>query len=86
MASIIEMAARNELLRRDGRHPAREFLERLEKTLVPPPPEEPRAPAGGLARPSRRTWSTLAPNAGSTESSAWVPAVGARRTQGKGDE
>lgn len=46
MGSILEMAARNELLRRAGRHPAREFLQRLEaqrtgKGLPPlPTPDE----------------------------------------------
>ena len=34
MSSIIEMAARNELLRRDGRHTAREFLQKLEDHLI----------------------------------------------------
>jgi HPr kinase/phosphorylase len=79
MASIIEMAARNELLRREGRHSAREFLERLEGQLVPRPED---AGEGDLSsapvpdtRPSRRTWSMLAPNSSGTESSAWIPAA-----------
>jgi HPr kinase/phosphorylase len=81
MASIIEMAARNELLRREGRHSAREFLARLEGQLVPkvetddPGPDEQSSPGGPETRPSRRTWSMLAPNASGTESSAWIPAV-----------
>lgn len=33
MSSIIEIAARNELLRQAGHHPAREFVERLEQGL-----------------------------------------------------
>jgi HPr kinase/phosphorylase len=37
MGSIIEMAARNELLRRDGRHTAHEFLNRIEGRLVTRP-------------------------------------------------
>ena len=34
MGSILEIAARNELLRRAGSHPAKEFLDRLEGRLV----------------------------------------------------
>jgi HPr kinase/phosphorylase len=89
MASIIEMAARNELLRRDGRHPAREFLERLESRLVPRPErdveeeESDSTGAAGGARPARRTWSMIAPNAGSTESSAWIPAARSPQKDGR---
>jgi HPr kinase/phosphorylase len=79
MSSIIEMAARNELLRRDGRHTAREFLQKLEGHLLDqtaldqdrldsPAPGE----AESLQKPS---WSTLMPQAIRTESSAWIPAV-----------
>ncbi len=83
MGSIIEMAARNELLRRDGRHTANEFLERLEGQLVPrpaierdpetlgAPPVQP--PPASEDRAHAPTWSTLMPQAGGTESSAWVP-------------
>ncbi|HSC89340.1 MAG TPA: HPr(Ser) kinase/phosphatase [Polyangiaceae bacterium] len=40
MSSIIEIAARAELLRRAGHHPAREFLDRIEKeSLAPIAPE-----------------------------------------------
>jgi hypothetical protein len=80
MGSIIEMAARNELLRRDGRHTAHEFLEKLESSLVqratdgetgPPPP-----PSPGLQPPiPSPSWSTLIPQARATESSAWIPAA-----------
>jgi HPr kinase/phosphorylase len=89
MASIIEMAARNELLRRDGRHSAREFLERLEGRLVPrTEPDESHESdsehAAAEGRPARRTWSMLAPNAGSTESSAWIPAVRPPEKGGQG--
>ncbi len=50
MSSIIEIAARAELLRRAGHHPAKEFLDRIEKeTLGPVAPEsQSRIP---LARP-----------------------------------
>jgi HPr kinase/phosphorylase len=82
MGSIIEMAARNELLRRDGRHTASEFLERIESNLVTRPaierePESLAAPA--VAAPSEpgkgASWSTLMPSASGTESSAWIPAI-----------
>jgi HPr kinase/phosphorylase len=82
MGSIVEIAARNELLRRDGKHTAVEFLTRIEGTLIPPSPdslqaESSSAPAGGVAERhgTTPTWSLLAPNAKSTESSAWIPAV-----------
>jgi hypothetical protein len=83
MGSIIEMAARNELLRRDGRLTAHEFLERIESHL------ENRVGAGGepqsreaesdsrpaKAPPPSPSWSTLIPQAKGTESSAWIPAM-----------
>jgi HPr kinase/phosphorylase len=87
MGSIIEIAARNELLRRDGRHSAQEFLERIEGHLRPRPaldeePESSAVPATvGEGRGARPTWSMLAPNASGTESSAWIPA--ARNPKGK---
>ena len=77
------MAARNELLRRDGRHTASEFLERIESNLVTRPaierePESLAAPT--VAAPSEpggkgASWSTLMPSASGTESSAWIPAI-----------
>ena len=51
MSSIIEIAARNELLRQAGHHPAREFVERIEKGLLrPEEPEERmhRTPSGSF--------------------------------------
>jgi HPr kinase/phosphorylase len=82
MSSIIEMAARNELLRRDGRHTAREFLQRLEGQLVEPesmPGSEDRldspAPAPAQSPSQKPSWSTLMPQATRTESSAWIPAA-----------
>jgi HPr kinase/phosphorylase len=86
MGSIIEMAARNEMLRRDGRHTATEFLAKIERHLtVGPeveresdssmaPPAEPNDPAGKHPAPVP-SWSTLMPQASGTESSAWIPAV-----------
>jgi HPr kinase/phosphorylase len=82
MGGIIEMAARNELLRRDGRHSAREFLERLEGELVVPRSsvdDDAESSAIPAAEPDSRslkpTWSMLSPGASSSESSAWIPAV-----------
>jgi hypothetical protein len=84
MGSIIEMAARNELLRRDGRLTAHEFLERIESHLESRqgPPGDPRREDPGpgdsipaAAPPAAPSWSTLMPQASSTESSAWIPAM-----------
>ncbi|MGO9835601.1 MAG: HPr(Ser) kinase/phosphatase [Polyangiaceae bacterium] len=80
MGSIIEMAARNELLRRDGRHTAHEFLQRIEGHIVPEPEQFTDdanapldSPAPGEAKPRKSSWSTLMPHATGTESSAWIP-------------
>jgi len=82
MGSIIEMAARNELLRRDGHDSATEFLEKIESNLVTRPaierePESLLAPAVTPApqRQSTQSWSSIFPSASGTESSAWIPAV-----------
>jgi HPr kinase/phosphorylase len=84
MGSIIEMAARNEMLRRDGRHTATEFLERIEAHLSARPVVEPESLASppasayessGAQPPPTPSWSTLMPQASGTESSAWIPAV-----------
>lgn len=83
MGSIIEMAARNELLRRDGRHTAHEFLARVESHLVvkPSPDDDTLHSTSSSGGATTRTpvpqpsWSTLIPAAGGTESSAWIPAV-----------
>jgi HPr kinase/phosphorylase len=86
MGSIIEMAARNELLRRDGRHTAVEFLQRIEGQIARPGAEEVTTPTpeGAGVDPKRKsTWSTLVPQATGTESSAWIPAV---RPPKDGDE
>jgi len=83
MGSILEMAARNELLRRSGRHPARRFIERIQsgKAEEHDPDVEvesinphavgtfPPAPNSSVARP---VWEGPAR---SNESSAWIPAV-----------
>lgn len=46
MSSIIEIAARAELLRRAGHHPARDFIDRIEKrSHAPVPPESERWPS-----------------------------------------
>jgi len=76
MASLIEMAARNEMLRRAGRHTALEFLQKIEGHMQPDVGDsEPIAPAQDIEESKPATWSTLAPNASGTESSAWIPAV-----------
>ncbi len=84
MGSIIEMAGRNELLRRDGRHTAEEFLQRIEARLdrgpsadLEPGPQVPRSPNPGESRapPATPSWSTLMPQSSATESSAWIPAM-----------
>jgi HPr kinase/phosphorylase len=64
MSSIIEIAARNELLRQAGHHPAREFVEQLEADLMRPP--------GELA-PARRQPSGTMPAAHIPESAAPPP-------------
>lgn len=82
MGSILEMAARNELLRRAGHHPARRFIERIQagKPEEHDPDAEvesidplavgsfPPAPNSSVARP---VWEGPRSN----ESSAWIPAV-----------
>jgi HPr kinase/phosphorylase len=93
MGTILEIAARNELLRRAGGHAAREFLGRLEQQLIPQPAIEGEAagtlynvpestsPAPGPTRnaPDRPTWSRLSDRTQSNESSAWIPAVRPRK-------
>jgi HPr kinase/phosphorylase len=82
MSSIIEMAARNELLRRDGRHTAREFLQRLEGQLIEADPTDLGEGLDSPAAPEARhvpSWSTLMPQAARTESSAWIPAARPRK-------
>jgi HPr kinase/phosphorylase len=96
MGSIIEMASRSEMLRRDGHNSAQEFLEKIEMHMTERPaidgdPEGPDTPPAttdespGGRGPSSATpsWSTLVPQASGTESSAWIPAV---RPPRKGDE
>lgn len=84
MGSIIEMAARNELLRRDGRLTAHEFLERIESHLENRVGDngasQPREAESGDSSPAKApppnpSWSTLIPQAKGTESSAWIPAI-----------
>ncbi len=76
MGSIIEMAARNELLRRDGKHTAQEFLGRIESHLAarPSPSAEPETGTG-------RSWPSMTPQASATESSAWIPAVRVKKPE-----
>jgi HPr kinase/phosphorylase len=94
MGSIIEMAARNELLRLDGRHTAHDLLEKIEAHLVVQPAldreSEPRSSADESddAAKSKQplptpSWSTLIPQASGTESSAWIPLVRPPPKEGK---
>jgi HPr kinase/phosphorylase len=93
MSSIIEMAARNELLRRDGRDTAREFLRSVEGHIVTDPEggasnagdagNESQGPANPEAPAYKSTWSTLMPHAAGTESSAWIPAARVPRKEGE---
>jgi HPr kinase/phosphorylase len=64
MSSIIEIAARNELLRQAGHHPAREFVKNLEQGLLRPESPEPRS-----LRPPSSQFRSYSPN----ESSAPPP-------------
>jgi HPr kinase/phosphorylase len=86
MGSIIEMAARNEMLRRDGGQTAHDFLEKIETHMTQLPAADgaslesiAAAVTGneaGVEPPSHfPSWSTLMPQAMGTESSAWIPAV-----------
>ncbi len=89
MGSIIELAARNELLRRDGRHSAHEFLDRIEAHLVTRPaierePDPLVTPITTTPRGRGAGWSSLPPQASGTESSAWVPAVRPPKEGGEG--
>jgi HPr kinase/phosphorylase len=91
MGSIIEMAARNELLRLDGRHTAHDLLEKIEAHLVVQPAvdreSEPRSAAHESSEeakpPPTPSWSTLIPQASGTESSAWIPLVRPPPKEGK---
>jgi HPr kinase/phosphorylase len=54
MGSILEIAARNQLLRDAGHHGAREFFQRIEGTLLsPPPPADPESMAPPMLKPPR---------------------------------
>ena len=64
MSSIIEIAARNELLRQAGHHPAREFVKNLERGLL-----QPEAPAPRTLRPPSSQFRAYSAN----ESSAPPP-------------
>jgi HPr kinase/phosphorylase len=69
MSSIIEIAARNELLRQAGHHPARVFVDRIERGAADRPP-----PSHSPERPPSSSFRAVTPN----ESSA-PPPVAPRR-------
>jgi hypothetical protein len=71
MSSIIEIAARNELLRQAGHHPARIFVERIERGV------DSRQASHLPERPPSSSFRAVTPN----ESSA-PPPVGSRRGGG----
>ena len=90
MGSILEIAARNELLRRAGTNSSQELMGRLEGELVRDDsrvdPQFPPAPVASDADTSSGmldageenenvTWSSFRDPARSGESSAWIPAV-----------
>jgi HPr kinase/phosphorylase len=89
MGSIIELAARNELLRRDGHHSAHEFLDKIEAHLVTRPAIEREPESSSVATPSTVPggrppgWSSLPPQASGTESAAWIPAVSRAKEEGR---
>jgi HPr kinase/phosphorylase len=72
MSSIIEIAARNELLRQAGHHPARDLVARLEQSLEVGGP----APSHQLNRPPSSQFRAVTPL---NESSA-PPPVTPRRS------
>jgi len=97
MGSILEIAARNELLRRAGTNSSREFKERLEQQLVTraaidepdtlyesaPDASSPSSPETEEDTAERPSWAALAERAaGLNESSAWIPI----RPSRKGDD
>jgi hypothetical protein len=83
MGSILEIAARNELLRRGGGNTPSDFLGKLEHQLLRPAIEEERGPDSGpppatmnaAVPPRPATWTRLSDRTQSNESSAWIPAV-----------
>jgi HPr kinase/phosphorylase len=53
MGSILEIAARDQLLRDAGHHGAREFFQHIEGVLLSPPPSEPESMSPPVIKPSR---------------------------------
>jgi HPr kinase/phosphorylase len=99
MGSILEIAARNELVRRSGKNPAKDFITRLEggrasdiaiddlpESVAPGPVDaiESRAPARApTPKPHPPASWSSVVEHASNESSAWIPAV---RLKDEGDE
>ena len=63
ITSIIEVAARNQLLKYQGKHSAREFQDRLNRALIEAKPDAPRAARrrGRVSGDSRRCASSSSP-------------------------
>jgi HPr kinase/phosphorylase len=89
MGSILEMAARNELLRRAGTDSAQEFIDRVEGHLMTRPAleSEPDSLSGRSIDAERFFDSIPPPDRESdhlpTESSAWIPAAWPRNKDSK---
>lgn len=76
MGTIVELAARSELVRRSGKHVARDFLGRLEKQLVTRVAVDGELPGTEPPPPiAKRDDSSTFDRAGQNESSAWIPVV-----------
>jgi HPr kinase/phosphorylase len=78
MGTIVELAARSELLRRDGTHSARDLLGKLEQQLVTRAAIDADIPltrAAAPPGPSRRDEISPHDRTGQNESSAWIPVV-----------
>ena len=74
MGTIVELAARSELLRRSGTHSARDFLGRLEKQLVTRAAVEADLPRTSPPPPMREAQpEPTYDRSGVNESSAWIP-------------
>jgi HPr kinase/phosphorylase len=85
MGSIIEMAARNELLQQDGRHSAHEFLDKIEAHMVTRPAIEREPPRSSRLRSPRPGGGSRAPGHRSrlNQPTTTAPGVCGRRGRGR---
>ncbi len=77
MGSILEVAARNELLRRSGSHAAREFAGRIEQHLVARDPRVEADPAPAGTQTGTAAQPPLAPSPGQPRAASPPPAAAA---------